>query len=50
LLEDFLVEKEQGAARLILGRCRHFADDRQMGQEGFNFGSTHLGRMALVVK
>ncbi len=41
-LEDDLIEEEQRAHRLVLGRCGDVLVDRQMGEEGFDFALAHL--------
>jgi hypothetical protein len=48
--QHILVEKEQGAARLILRRCRHVSLNRQMRQKRLDLHRPHLGRMPLAVK
>jgi hypothetical protein len=50
LVQDGLIENQQGTERLILcGGC-HLAINGQVGEEGFDFGITHLFGVPLVVK
>lgn len=41
-MQDMLIEKHQSAERLILGRRRHVAGNRQMGQEPLDLRSSHV--------
>src|SRR5262249_57636561 len=49
-VEDVTVEKEQCAQRLIVGRRRHLALDREEAEKLRDFWRPHLGGMALAVK
>jgi len=49
-LEHLLVEEEQGALRLVLGRGRHPPRHGKMGEEGFDLDLAQRARMALAVK
>src|SRR5947209_81906 len=50
LLEDFLVEKQQCAQRLVLGGGSNSSVPGKMGQELADFVLRHFLRMALSVK
>ena len=49
-IEDVLVHKEDGAEGLILGRSSYILVNSQMGEELFDFGSAHFGRVAFLVE
>jgi hypothetical protein len=49
-LEDDLVEEDQGAIRLALGRGGDVFFDRQMSEEAFDFALAHLQRMPLAME
>src|SRR5206468_7698961 len=48
--ENFLVEEQDSALGLILGRGRHVVGDCQIRQECFDFERAEFRRVALVVK
>ena len=48
--EDVAVEEEQGGEGLVLRGGRHVLVDGKWGEEGFDFGCGHVGRVALVVE
>lgn len=50
LVKHLAVEEEEGAERLILGGGGDVLRHRQVGQEGLDFRSAHLGGMALVLE
>ena len=50
LSQDDLVEEEQGAEGLVLGGGGQVLLDRQMGQEGDDFGLGHLEGMPLAME
>jgi len=50
VVEPWKVDLEDGAQRLVLGRRCDVATDSQRAQELSNFGSAHLGGVALAVK
>ena len=45
-----LIKKKQSAERLILGRGRYVAINREMAEEGADFFFAHLVRMTFVVE
>ena len=48
--ENFLVEKEDGALRLVLRRRCDVAFDGEVGEKSLDVGGAQFRRMALVVK
>ena len=48
--EDFPVQEQQRAARLILRRRGDMARDREIGEKRLDFRRAHRRRMALAVK
>jgi hypothetical protein len=50
LLQNFLVQKEQSAQRLILCRRRHFSIARQRSEKLSHFYFIHLARMTFAVE
>jgi hypothetical protein len=49
-LEDAAVEEDQRAERLVLGRGRGVAPDREVVEEGGDLCGAHLARVTTVVK
>lgn len=47
---DVAVEEDQRIERLVLGRCRHLAIDREVGQEIRYLRLGHVRRVSLAVK
>jgi len=48
--EDGAVQEQQGAQRLVLGRCQDAAADREVGEEGNDLARAHFVRVALPVE
>jgi hypothetical protein len=49
-LQNFAIEEQECAQRLVLGGSGHAAPHSEIGQEGRDLGAPHVGRMALVVE
>jgi hypothetical protein len=49
-VEYLLIKKKQSAERLILGRGRYVAINREIAEEGADFVFSHLGGMTFVVE
>jgi hypothetical protein len=49
-IEDLLIEKKQGAQRLILGGSSHVSFNREVAEEGGDFGFAHFVGMPLSMK
>lgn len=49
-IEDFAVEEKKGAEGLVLGGGGDVVIDGEVGEEGFDLGSAHIGRMFFAVK
>jgi hypothetical protein len=48
--EDLIIEEEQSAKGLVLGRGADVALDGEVGEEGSDFGFGHFNRVTFVVK
>lgn len=48
--QDFAIEEEDRAQRLVLGRCAHAAPYCKIGEEGGDLGLPHLHRVPLPVE
>jgi hypothetical protein len=49
-VEDLLIEKKQGAQRLILGGSCHLSFNREVAEEGSNLRFAHFVGVALAMK
>jgi hypothetical protein len=50
LFQYFLIQKQDGGKRLILGRGRDLAGNGEIGKKGLDFPFAHFVRMALIVE
>src|SRR5262245_866562 len=50
LMKDMAIEKQQGAQRLVLRRCRYLSLDGERAEKLRDLRRPHLGGMALAVK
>jgi hypothetical protein len=46
--QHLAVEEQQRGLGLVLGRCRHVAHDREVGEKGLDLDRPHLARVALA--
>ena len=50
LVEDFAIKEHEGVERLVLGGRGDVARNGQVGKEGLDFNSAHVGRMPLAME